>query len=125
MNEIKTHFITEEKLPLVVEPEGKSMSLADLCTLLNAKNQWFKDQMLTYGGILLRNFPIQSPDDFSAVIKALDTGKSLHYIGGDSPRTIVKEGIILPRKLPLPLKSLFTMSSPLSISTPRISIFAA
>lgn len=104
MNELKTHFITREKLPLVIEPEGKGLSLSELATLLKTKNGWFKDQMLKYGGLLFRNFPVNTPDDFSTVIQALDTGKSLNYIGGDSPRTHIKDGIYTSTEAPPSIK---------------------
>lgn len=104
MNELKKHFITQEKLPLVLEPSEKGFSLDELLSLIREKNSYFKENLLKHGGLLFRNFPIHNEHDFSALIKALNTGHFLQYIGGDSPRNIVKEGIYTSTEAPPSIK---------------------
>jgi alpha-ketoglutarate-dependent taurine dioxygenase len=104
MDSVKTKFITSEKLPLVIEPTDKNMSLQEMLSLLNNNNQYFKQNLLKYGGILLRNFPIKSVEDFSSVIKNMKTGNFLDYIGGDSPRTKIADGVYTSTEAPPSIK---------------------
>lgn len=97
-------FITKQKLPLVIEPYDKSVSKADFFNLLKEKNDYFKKEMLKYGGLLFRNFPIENVDDFNSTIDALGTGKCVDYIGGDSPRVKIKGNIYTSTEAPPYLK---------------------
>lgn len=103
MQGIKTKFITKETLPLVIEP-NKKMELSDLFDLLSRENKFFKQQLLTYGGLLFRGFPINNEDDFASLIKHLQLGKFLDYVGGDSPRTKIKDGIYTSTEAPPSIK---------------------
>lgn len=67
-------------------------------------NTYFKEQILKYGGLLFRNFPINNEDDFSGLIRSLGTGNFINYIGGDSPRNVVKEGIYTSTEAPPAVK---------------------
>jgi alpha-ketoglutarate-dependent taurine dioxygenase len=98
--EISTKFITTAPLPLVIEPQNKKISRQEFLSLLTQHNAFFREQILKYGGILLRDFPVNNEDDFADVIKHLNTGKFINYIGGDSPRTIIKDGIYTSTEAP-------------------------
>lgn len=104
MENIRTKFITSAEIPLVIEPAHQNIQLSELLTLLNRHNAFFKEQLLKYGGLLFRNFPIQNEDHFAAVIKNLKTGKFIDYIGGDSPRKKIKEGIYTSTEAPPSVK---------------------
>lgn len=104
MDRIKTKFITQAEIPLVVEPIDKKMPLSELLNLLNHENAFFKNKLLKYGGLLFRNFPINSDNDFALVIKHLNTGNFIDYIGGDSPRKKVKDGIYTSTEAPPSVK---------------------
>lgn len=104
MKGIKTSFITKEKIPLVIEPESPNVKFTDFLKLLEDQNAELKKQMLTHGGLLFRNFPVSNADDFAAVIEQLNTGKFLDYIGGDSPRNKIREGIYTSTEAPPTLK---------------------
>ena len=104
MDQLKTKFITSEKLPLVIEPADKKTTLADLLSLLETKNGFFKENILKHGGILLRNFPIQTEADFAQVIRKANTGNFIDYIGGDSPRTKIVDGIYTSTEAPPSIK---------------------
>ena len=58
MPRFTTKFITSEQLPLVVEPAQKGTQFSDLLELLDIKNDFFKESLLKFGGILFRNFLI-------------------------------------------------------------------
>lgn len=100
MNPIRTKFITSEKIPLVIEPSDKNVKLSDLLLMLKESNRFFKESLLKYGAILLRNFPIENEHDFVAVIKGLQTGNFINYVGGDSPRKKIVEGVYTSTEAP-------------------------
>lgn len=104
MSKIKTKFITKEKFPLVIEPAQESPRPEEFLTLIDENNEYFRNQLLKYGAILFRNFPVHNEHDFSKVIKRLNLGKFLDYIGGDSPRNKITEGIYTSTEAPPSIK---------------------
>ncbi|MBA3720935.1 MAG: TauD/TfdA family dioxygenase [Parachlamydiaceae bacterium] len=104
MDAVKTKFITNSELPLVIEPTDPKMPLSEFLNLLSQQNEFFQKNLLKYGGLLFRNFPIHNEDDFSSVIKNLKTGKFLDYIGGDSPRKKIRDGIYTSTEAPPAVK---------------------
>lgn len=98
--EFTTKFITPENFPLVIEPGNKRSSFTDFLKLLQEKNGYFKEQLLKHGALLFRHFPIHSAEAFGAMIKSLNTGKFIDYIGGDSPRKKIKQGIYTSTEAP-------------------------
>lgn len=100
MHKVKISFINEHKLPAVIEPTPHCTHVKDLLRVLEEENAFFKQHMLKYGGLLFRNFQTHSVDDFIAVMKALDTGPFVDYIGGGSPRVKIKEGVYTSTEAP-------------------------
>ena len=100
MDAFKTSFITEEKLPLVVEPSRKQMSRKAFFEALEKEASTICEKVGSIGGVLFRNCPIHSVDDFDKVIQTLNLGKCVDYIGGDSPRTKVKGEIYTSTEAP-------------------------
>lgn len=103
MERIKTRLITEEGIPFVIEPAEK-MTLPQLYALLKEQNGFFKQQLLKYGALLFRGFPVAGAEDFAGLVTHLDTGSFVHYIGGDSPRKIVKGDIYTSTEAPPSVK---------------------
>lgn len=104
MSKFTEKFITKEKFPLVIEPKNKNIRLENFFELLKESNDYFKSHLLKNGALLFRNFPVQNENDFSHVIKSLDLGNFLDYIGGDSPRNKIAEGIYTSTEAPPSLK---------------------
>lgn len=104
MDAFVTKFINAEKLPLVVEPAKKNISSSEFLSLLNANKEHFKKLILKHGGLLFRNFPVGNENDFADFIKTLDVGKFVDYIGGDSPRNKIKEGVYTSTEAPPSIK---------------------
>lgn len=104
MDKVKTSFLNEDKLPLVIEPKNPGTTVKDLVNILKEENKFFKDNMLKYGGLLFRNFPTHTIDDFISVMKALDTGEFVDYIGGGAPRNKIKEGVYTSTEAPPAIK---------------------
>lgn len=103
MDRIKTKVLTLAGIPLAIEPAGK-MTLSELYTLLREENVFFRQQLLKYGALLFRGFPIASADDFSGLVNHLGVGSFVHYIGGDSPRKIVKGDVYTSTEAPPSIK---------------------
>lgn len=103
MKKFSMKFLNENKLPLVVESTQK-MSKEEFSEHLFSNKEHFKKELLKYGGLLFRNFPIESEDDFSSFVNNLGTGKYIDYIGGDSPRTKIREGIYTSTEAPPSIK---------------------
>lgn len=99
-----TKFINSNLLPLVIEPTHNNMSAKDAFDLLESHREEFSKHLLKYGGLLFRSFPVQNEDDFSNFISSLNTGKFIDYIGGDSPRNKIKEGIYTSTEAPPSVK---------------------
>lgn len=104
LTDIKTKFLNGNELPLVIEPADKNMSLADLLELLHREKPFFKNQLLKYGGLLFRGFPIKNEDDFATLIEGFGAGKFVDYIGGDSPRDKIKGGVYTSTEAPPSIK---------------------
>lgn len=104
MDAFVTKFINGEKLPLVVEPAKKNITSEEFHRILSSNKEHFKELMLKYGGLLFRNFPVGNEDDFVSFIKFLNVGKFVDYIGGDSPRNKIKEGVYTSTEAPPSVK---------------------
>lgn len=104
MNSFTSKFINQDKLPLVIEPLSKSVSKEAFHQLLADQKKHFQELLLKHGGLLFRNFPIENEDDFSAFIKTLGIGKFIDYIGGDSPRNKIRDGIYTSTEAPPSIK---------------------
>ncbi len=104
MQKMMTQFITKEEFPLVMEPKDQSLSFKQFLDLLKEENSEIRKQLLKYGGILFRNFPIQNEADFESVVQTLGLGKSMDYIGGDSPRKKVTDSVYTSTEAPPQVK---------------------
>jgi alpha-ketoglutarate-dependent taurine dioxygenase len=103
MEGFKSTFINKEQLPLVVQPET-NMSKSEFFDFISSQQQFLKQKLLKYGGILFRGFPLENADDFAAFIRHLGTGEFVDYIGGDSPRNKIKDGIYTSTEAPPSIK---------------------
>jgi alpha-ketoglutarate-dependent taurine dioxygenase len=92
-----------EPLPLVLTPK-RSLPRPEFLALLGAERDALRTQLLQHGGLLFRGCPVENAQDFSDAIDALGTGRSLNYIGGDSPRRKVTGAVYTSTEAPPPLK---------------------
>lgn len=100
LDNFKQSFVTTECLPLVIEPRHNNISLHEFLTLLKQNQKIIQKKILRFGGILFRNFPLKNEYDFAAVIKTLDLGTPIPYIGGDSPRNNIIDGVYTSTEAP-------------------------
>lgn len=104
MEGLKTSQITEEGLPLVIEPSDSNLTFGMFLKLIKDNQKSIKDKILTHGGVLFRNFPVESAQEFEEVIKTLDLGGFIDYIGGDSPRNKITEHVYTSTEAPPSIK---------------------
>ena len=102
--DFKTYVFSQSTLPLVIEPVDKKMNFSEFMDALKNSNAFMHHNLLKYGGILLRNFPIQSAEDFKKTIENIHTGNCIDYIGGDSPRKKVLGNIYTSTEAPPSVK---------------------
>lgn len=95
-----TKLITGTSLPLMLECEDRDLSRSACLDFLRDQRSMIREKLLTHGGLLLRRFPLHGAEDFGAAIQALGLGSYLDYIGGDSPRTKIVDGIYTSTEAP-------------------------
>ena len=103
MKGLRERWINAEKMPLVIEP-SESMPLKQALELISSQKEILAKKLLESGGLLFRNFPITNESEFSEFIKTIDNGKFLDYIGGDSPRNKVLDGVYTSTEAPPSVK---------------------
>ena len=87
-------FLNDDRLPGVIQPQGKYRASVDhLIELIHDENELVKEHLLTYGALLLRGFHVNSAEQFSEVIRACSLGPMFNYDLCPIPRTKIKEGI--------------------------------
>lgn len=104
MDKISSEFINQEQLPLVLQLTDKNMGLAQCLELLRKNQGYLRENLLKCGGILLRGFPVATAEDFVSVIGSLELGEFCSYVGGDSPRKIVTNGVYTSTEAPPSIK---------------------
>lgn len=90
----------QESFPIIIRPEFQSPHLQDHLDLLLKDHSLLEKLLLKNGAIIFRNFPLQSAQDFDQFIQALNLGKTLSYIGGDSPREKIFNNIYTSTEAP-------------------------
>ena len=86
-------LIADRRLPLLIEPEGDGGSGLDaLQSWAGETRDWIEDKLCRHGALLFRGFALETVADFQGVCRAL--GPELQaYVGGDSPRRALGEGV--------------------------------
>ncbi len=93
-------FIPEQRqvdgqpFPLVLSPSDGPTDLTTALEWLGTHGDELRSQLLEAGAVLLRDFPIASPDDFDALVQAAGF-QGMPYVGGAAPRNEVVKGRVL------------------------------
>lgn len=87
-----------DALPLLVRPAGNP-SLPDVCQWLRDNEAWVQERLTRNGALLFRGFPIDGPDDFEALARAIDDGLKNQYLG-TSPRDALTDYVFSASELP-------------------------
>lgn len=86
--------------PAVISPTQSHVSFDDFLQIIKQNKAAIAQVLLKHGAILFRGFPITGAKDFSAAIESLNFGKFVNYIGGDSPRDKVENGVYTSTEAP-------------------------
>lgn len=97
-------FVTKEQFPLILQPEREGLSFSEFLVQIEQEKEAIQRQLLEKGAILFRNFPIENEFDFEKVIQTLQFGEFIDYIGGDSPRTKITQGVYTSTEAPAHFK---------------------
>lgn len=93
---IRTRFLDGRNLPLVIEPNLRSVDLIDWLR----NNMDFVSQALRqYGGLLFRGFGLKEKEDFARFLEATSI-PLMHYREGATPRTQVSEKLYTSTEFP-------------------------
>lgn len=93
---MKTSFLNEKKLPLVLEPDERCKSgfgreyLLDLC--LNHRD-YLQEKLLRHGALLLRSLTVLTAREFAQFVRWFSGKQPLDYVGGASPRIKLGKGV--------------------------------
>lgn len=104
MEGFKRAFINKEQLPLLIHPTQTNLAKEDFFSLLSSQTSLIKQKLSKYGGILFRGFPLQTADDFASAVRSLRLGNFIDYIGGDSPRNKINDGVYTSTEAPPSIK---------------------
>ena len=84
--------------PKIIKPEPSaktpSYSLEDLFEWGEKNKSEFREELMTYGAILLRDFPFSCPNDFEHFLDVSGFPR-MPYVGGAAPRSKVTKGRVL------------------------------
>ena len=92
-------LIIEENFPAVITARH-TLHFKEFLKILEKNQTKISHLLLKNGALLFRGFPVDSASRFSEVIKTLQYGQFVDYIGGDSPRDKVCEGIYTSTEAP-------------------------
>jgi alpha-ketoglutarate-dependent taurine dioxygenase len=94
----QTGFVTSEflapgaTLPLIFRPATAKVSLAEMTQWLRTNRDFIERQLVKYGALLFRDFPLNTADDFEQFALAI-SDKLLEYRERSSPRSQVGENV--------------------------------
>lgn len=97
-----THLLAEDiALPVVVEtnPDDGAADAARLLAWATDNRAWIEDTLLQHGGVLVRGFAVTGAADLQRFCDLFGRERR-RYVGGDSPRTSVGDGIYTSTEYP-------------------------
>jgi alpha-ketoglutarate-dependent taurine dioxygenase len=96
---IKTSFLNQQKLPLVIEPTLNT-SFESLVETANEHREFLHEQLLRYGAILLRGFQMENTANFEKFARVFSEKELFNYAGGVSPRRVLSDGVYTSTEYP-------------------------
>ncbi|MBE9001851.1 TauD/TfdA family dioxygenase [Nostoc sp. LEGE 12447] len=96
-NLVKTSFLeSNQQLPLVIQPAVDGINLVNW-----ASNNcgWIEKQLIQYGGLLFRNFPVNTHSEFANFMQAI-AGELIEYSYRSTPRSQVDGKIYTSTEYP-------------------------
>lgn len=100
---MKTSFINQQKLPVLVEPSRKGESNRSLETLISKisdSREFLQGSLLENGALLFRGYAVATPVDFQQFVRTFSGKELLNYAGGVSPRIELGSGVYTSTEYP-------------------------
>ena len=100
---MKTSFLNQQKLPLVIESGEngeQDSSLESLVSVCLNRRDFLQAKLLAHGALLFRAFKVETPADFERVVRAFSGKDLLDYVGGASPRVELGGGVYTSTEYP-------------------------
>lgn len=100
---MKTSFINEEKIPMLVEPSTENAQNKNLDALVLESfdnREFLHTKLLEHGALLFRGFAVESAADFELFARAFSGKELLDYAGGVSPRIELGGGVYTSTEYP-------------------------
>jgi len=99
---MKTSFLNERRLPLVVEPEGGASAGGPeaLFELWREHGETLRGRLLEHGALLLRGFSMSGAAELERFVRLFSGRDPLDYVGGASPRVKLGEGVYTSTEYP-------------------------
>ncbi|MBD2726433.1 TauD/TfdA family dioxygenase [Nostoc sp. FACHB-892] len=96
-NLVKTNFLEpEQQLPLVIQPAVDGVNLVNWAS---NNRDWIERQLIQYGGLLFRNFPVNTHSEFANFMQAV-AGELIEYSYRSTPRSQVDGKIYTSTEYP-------------------------
>jgi alpha-ketoglutarate-dependent taurine dioxygenase len=96
---VERAFEGQERAPLVVQPRGRA-TVEALTELLAHHRHDLRERLAWRGAVLFRGFGVDDPDRLARAVHAFSDGPALPYVGGDTPRTRLAEGVYTSTEAP-------------------------
>ena len=97
---IKISFLNAQKLPLVVESNNSDRTVKNLMNLAATHRDFFRENLLRHGALLLRGFEARAITEFEDFVRAFAGTDFFNYAGGVSPRRALGKGIYTSTEYP-------------------------
>ncbi len=98
-DEVNGYFVNREMFPFVLSPKSQDITLENFKIWAEIHQQELKSYIDSAGGILLRDFPINSADDFGAIVRTI-TGRELIDYKGEGSRKRITQGVYTSTEAP-------------------------
>lgn len=93
-------FYLERGFPAVITSQNSHLNYDLFLQLIQENINQIQQALLNDGALLFRGFPVNSTIQFSTFIESLRLGRFVNYIGGDSPRDKVDNGVYTSTEAP-------------------------
>lgn len=100
---ITTKLFSEQTgSPFIIEASGSASDnkLPELTAWKQENSSFLRQKLLEHGAILMRNFGIDSVENFNEFLQNFKSSNLLDYAGGNSPRTKLLNGIYTSTEYP-------------------------
>ncbi|MFM2060609.1 MAG: hypothetical protein RLZZ507_279 [Cyanobacteriota bacterium] len=96
-NLVTTNFLEHtQPLPLVIQPAVDGVNLVNWAT---SNREWIEKQLIQYGGLLFRNFPVNTHSEFANFMQSV-AGDLIEYSYRSTPRSQVDGKIYTSTEYP-------------------------